>query len=162
MAKKNSNLLTVEHNYTEEQIKSIKENLKKAFGIDYIPVELTMGNLLKNKNSASFDYIIGEQYVFYNPNKNEEFGINGCEWHVIEVTYQRLDLVFFKIRSSKNPRKEHYASKNSLFASKLIPVNFSTKRFGIPEKNLPLIGFDKTKNNPFDINIITPSKTFTI
>ena len=24
------------------------------------------------------------------------------------------------------------------------------------------MGFDKTKNNPFDINIITPSKTFTI
>ena len=33
MAKKNSNLLTVENNYTEEQIKSIKETLKKTFGI---------------------------------------------------------------------------------------------------------------------------------
>jgi hypothetical protein len=44
----------------------------------------------------------------------------------------------------------------------LIPVNFSTERFGIPEKNLALIGFDKTQNNPFDINIITPTKTFTI
>jgi hypothetical protein len=162
MAKKNSNLLTVEHNYTEEQIKSIKENLKKAFDIDYLPVELTMGNLLKKKNKASFDYIIGEQYVFYNPFENEEWGIGKQEWHLIEITYQRLDLVFFKIRSSKNPRKERYAHKDSIFVDKLIPINFSTERFGIPEKNLDLIGFDKTTNNPFDINITTPSKTFTI
>jgi hypothetical protein len=73
-----------------------------------------------------------------------------------------LDLVFFKIRSSKNPRKEHYANKDSIFVEKLIPVNFSTERFGIPEKNLPLLGFEKGDNNPFDINIITPSKTYTI
>jgi hypothetical protein len=160
--KKKNNLLTIEHNYTEEQIASIKANLKKAFEIDYIPVELTMGNLLKKKNKESFDFIVGEQYVFFNPVENEEWGINKCEWHLIEITYQRLDLIFFKIRSSKKPRTEHYANKDSIFTDKLIPINFSTERFGIPEKNLPLIGFDKTKHNPFDINIITPSKTYTI
>ena len=162
MGKKNANLINIEHNYTEEQIISIKSNLKRAFDIDYIPVELTMGNLLVNKNKASFDYIIGEKYVFLNLQKNEEWGIAEYEWHIIEVTYQRLDLVFFKIRSSKKPRKEHYVNKDSIFVDKLIPVNFSTERFGIPEKNLSLISFDKTQNNPFDINIITPSKTFTI
>ena len=163
MGKKTKNsILNVEHNYTDEEIVSIKANLKKAFDIDYIPVELTMGNLLRKKNKSSFDYIIGEQYVFFNPYKNEEWGINEYEWHILEVTYQRLDLVFFKIRSSKYPRKEHYANKDSMFVEKLIPVNFSTERFGIPEKNLPLLGFDKTENNPFDINIITPSKTYTI
>jgi hypothetical protein len=77
--KKKNNLLTIEHNYTEEQIASIKANLKKAFEIDYIPVELTMGNLLKKKNKESFDFIVGEQYVFFNPCENKEWGIGEHE-----------------------------------------------------------------------------------
>jgi hypothetical protein len=35
--------------YTEEEIKSIRENLKKAFDIDYIPVEIKIKRLYKDK-----------------------------------------------------------------------------------------------------------------
>ena len=159
--KKNKNILVTPHNYTEEDIKSIKANLKKAFGTEYIPVELKLGELLKNKNMSSFKYVIGEQYAFFSPMENKELGIQ-MGWHILEVTYQRGELVFFKVPVSTTPRKEHYAEKNSIFVRGLVPLNFDTNRFGIPEENLVLIEFKKGETNPFYVTITTPAKTYLI
>lgn len=161
MGKKTKNsILSVEHNYTDEEITSIKANLKRAFDVDFIPVDISLGNVLKN-NISNFNFIVGEQYILFNSHQDKEMGIEKG-WHILEVTYQRLDLVFFKILTSNKPKKEHYANKGSMFVERLIPVNFDITRFGIPEKNLPLLGFEKGTNNPFDVSIITPSKTYTI
>ena len=41
--------------YTEEEIKSIRENLKKAFDIDYIPVDIKIKRLYKDKKFVPLD-----------------------------------------------------------------------------------------------------------
>ncbi len=139
--------------YTPEEIVSIKENLKRAFGRETIEVSLKLENLLRKKDKDKFEYIIGEQFVFWQPINNKELKIKKG-WHIIEITYQRLNLIFFKVLSSENPNQEHYAEKDSYFTNNLIPVNVDIDRFGYPEQNLPLLDFDKGKGNPFDIFIV--------
>ena len=139
--------------YTPEEIISIKENLKRAFDRDTIEVSLKLENLLRKKDKDKFKYIIGEQLVFWQPVNNKEFKAKKG-WHIIEITYQRLNLIFFKVLSSENPNQEHYAEKDSYFTNNLIPVNVDIERFGYPEQNLSLFDFDKGKGNPFDIFIV--------
>ena len=159
---KKNNILNSPHSYTEEEVKSIKNNLNIAFGVDYIPVETTLQALVKdNKKLKDFDFIIGETFVFYNPIANDEMGIKQG-WHLLKITYQRLDIVFFKIITSSKPRTEQYAIKGSLFVIKLNPLIINIERFGIPEKNLEIIGFEKPKGIPYDITIVTPSISYTL
>ena len=138
--------------YTPEEIKSISENLMKAFGRNSIPLFIDIDHLVDKDKQKSFNFIKGEQFVFFNPLKNKGFNIEPG-WHILEVTYQRLDLVFFKIKTSKTPNQEQYANKTSNFVLKLMPINVNLDRFRILEQNLPLFEFDKGKNNPVDITI---------
>ena len=159
---KKNNILNSAHFYTEEEVKSIKNNLNIAFGIDYIPVETTLQALVKdNKKLNNFDFIKGETFAFYNPIEIDKMGIKQG-WHLLKITYQRLDIVFFKIITSSKPRTEQYAFKDSQFVSKLNPLVINIERFGIPEKNLSLIGFEKSKGIPYDITIVTSSTSYTI
>ena len=159
--KKTKSLFNTEHSYSDEEILEIKKNLKAAFGVDGLPLEIDLKNLVKD-GMDSFNFIIGEQYCFFNPVPNNTYGMKKG-WHIAEVTYQRLDLVFFKIITSTKPDVEQYANKDSVFTKKFMPIDLDINRFGIPEKNLPLIIFDKHKSNPFEIQIsINNNSLFTI
>lgn len=139
--------------YTPEEIVSIKENLKRAFGTEFVPIDIKLGNLIKGKDKREkFKFIKGENFVFFNAHPNSELGLS-VGWHIIEITYQRLDLVFYKITTSSKPSKESYANKDSYFINNIMPVLLNIDRFNIPEQNLPLLEFDKGKNNPVDIAI---------
>ena len=80
--------------YTPEEIASIKENLKKAFDTDRIEVEATVKTLNKGINPDKVEFKKGEQYVFWNPIENDEQGL-AIGYHLIEITYTRLDLIFY-------------------------------------------------------------------
>lgn len=126
------------------EIGSIRKELKLAFGVENIVIDIHIGKLIGETKLHKFKFIKGEQFIFFNANVDLESGLD-VGWHLIEITYQRLDLVFFKYPTSTKPKKEHYATKYSVFVSRLIPVNLDVKRFGINEMNLPLIVFDKHK-----------------
>lgn len=130
--------------YTEDEIETIRQNLKSALGVENIVIDVYIGKLISETKLPKFKFIKGEQFMFFNANVDLERGLD-VGWHLIEITYQRLDLVFFKYPTSTKPKKEHYATKYSIFVSRLIPVNLDVKRFGINEMNLPLIVFDKHK-----------------
>lgn len=135
--------------YTEDEIETIRQNLKSAFGVDNLIVGGYMYELISGAKLPKFKFIKGEQFMFFNANVDLERGLD-VGWHLIEITYQRLDLVFFKYPTSTKTKKEHYATKYSVFVSRLIPVNLDVKRFGINEMNLPLIVFNKHKA-PFNM-----------
>lgn len=139
--------------YTIEEIESIKKNLKKTFDTEFIPIDVTLGGLLKNKLSK-FKFIKGEEFVFFNPFPNKSLNTD-IGWHVLEIIYQRLDIVFFKVTTSNKPKKEHWTSTTSHFCEHLIPGVLNIDRFGIPRKNLPLFIFKKPNNCPYDIVITT-------
>lgn len=135
--------------YTEIEIESIRKELKSAFGVENIVIDIHIGKLIGETKLHKFKFIKGEQFIFFNANVDLERGLD-VGWHLIKITYQRLDLVFFKYSTSTKPKKEHYATKYSIFVSRLIPVNLDVQRFGINEMNLPLIVFNKHKS-PFNI-----------
>ena len=135
--------------YTEIEIKSIRKELKLAFGVEHIMIDTHIGKLINWNKLHKFKFIKGEQFIFFNANVDLDRGLD-VGWHLLEITYQRLDLIFFKFPTSTKPKQEHYANKTSVFVSRLMPVNLDVKRFCINEDNLPLIVFDKHKA-PFNI-----------
>ena len=135
--------------YSEEDFEEIRQNLKLAFGVDHVLVDVYINKLLGATKLHKFKFIKGEQYIFFNAHVNMQQGLD-VGWHLLEITYQRLDLIFFKFPTSTKPKQEHYANKNSVFVSRLMPVNLDVKRFCINEDILPLIVFDKHKA-PFNI-----------
>jgi hypothetical protein len=154
------NVFNSEITYTDSEIKSIKENLQKAFGVDTLALDLRLDNLLKDKINT-FKFKKGDRFVFFNAHPNHELKL--CVgWHEIEITYTRLDLIFYKILSN-NTTNEHWATRDSFFFYKqMMPRVIDLKRYGIPEKNLPLISFDKGNRNPYEITIIKSNETYTI
>lgn len=135
--------------YTEEEFVTIRQNLKLAFGVENIVIDVHIGKLISETKLHKFKFIKGEQFMFFNANVDLERGLN-VGWHLLEITYQRLDLVFFKYPTSAKPQKEHYATKYSTFVPRWMPVNLDVERFSINQKNLPLIVFNK-HNAPFNI-----------
>ena len=148
MAKKNILFDAIE--YTEEQIQSIKENLKRAFDIDYIPIELK--SIFKKHNPMKYNFKIGEEFAFHSHVKNDDWGLKKG-WHKLKITYKRGEVIFFKIESSTEPNKERYAILDSDFVSEMIPIEIKLKSFGIPDKNLDILKFEKGKV-PFEIRVI--------
>lgn len=139
--------------YTPEEIASIKENLKKAFDTDRIEVEATVKTLNKGVNPDKVEFKKGEQYVFWNPIVNDEQGL-AIGYHLIEITYTRLDLIFYKIKTSTKPRTEQWACKGSGWVLNLMPVVIDLERYNIPDTNLDIIEFQKPRNCPFEISIV--------
>ena len=139
--------------YTPEEIESVKANLKTAFDIDYIPVEATIKTLNKGVNLDKVEFKKGEQYVFWNPFEDDEHGLS-IGYHLIEITYSRLDLIFYKIKTSTKPRTERWACKGSSWVMNLMPCVIELERYNIPDKNMAFIKFEKKKNCPFDISVI--------
>lgn len=135
--------------YTEIELESIRKELKLAFGVEHVLVDVYISKLLGAPKLHKFKFIKGEQFIFFNAHVDMQQGLD-VGWHLLEITYQRLDLIFFKFPTSTKPKQEHYANKTSVFVSRLMPVHLDVKRFCINEYILPLIVFDKHKA-PFNI-----------
>lgn len=139
--------------YTEEEIKNIKEKLKNDFGTDTISLDLKLSLLYKRQDVTQLKVKKGDKFAFYTYVYNEDMHAD-IGWHCIEITYSRLDVVFFKAKTSEKPKKEHWICKDSVFFSRLIPLSVKLSEHDIPDSNLPLINFNKGKNNPFTVNIV--------
>lgn len=97
--------------YTEDEIKTIRQNLKSAFGVENIVIDVYIGKLISETKLPKFKFIKGEQFMFFNANVDLERGLD-VGWHLIEITYQRLDLVFFKHPTSTKPKKKSTTQLN--------------------------------------------------
>lgn len=135
--------------YTPEEIASIKANLMAAFGTDSIEIETKLKHLYKDKKIEVFE---DEHYYVHFPKDIEEFK-KKRGWHEIKITYVRSGVAFFTFKGGK---KEFFFVVDSIWASNLVPAIIYPTRYGIPEKNLPLIKFNKGKV-PFNITIKTQS-----
>lgn len=134
--------------YTEEEIKSIRENLKKAFDIDYIPVEIKIKRLYKDKKFVPLE---GDMIYIYLSIENKKFGLKQG-WHRLKITYVRSGVVFFKYIDSKHNRIEDHADLESSFIEEAYMGTIRLKDIAVPEYNLPLVKIEKGKC-PFDVDV---------
>lgn len=134
--------------YTEEEIKSIRENFKRAFDIDYIPVEIKIKHLYKDKKFVPLE---GDMIYVYLAFDNKKFELKRG-WHRLKVTYVRSGVVFFKYIDSKHNRTEDHADLDSSFIEEAYMGTIRLKDIAVPIKNLPLIKFEKDKC-PFDVEV---------
>ena len=89
--------------YTEEELKSIRENLKKAFDIDYIPVCNEIGELFKGKK---IKLEVDDVLHVHLPYGNDKFGLDKG-WYRIKVTYIRSGVVFFRYMDTRKKSEDH-------------------------------------------------------
>lgn len=135
--------------YTPEEIANIKANLMAAFGTDGIEVEAKLKYLYKDKKIEVFE---NDRYYVYFPKDIEEFK-KKRGWHEIKITYVRSGVAFFNF---KGGRTEFFFVIDSIWAQNLVPAIIYPTRYGIPEKNLPIIKFKKGKV-PFKVKVMTES-----
>lgn len=134
--------------YTEEELQSIRENLKKAFGFDYIPVDIKIKNLYKNKKFIPKE---GDMIYVYLPMDNDKFELKQG-WHRLKVTYVRSGVVFFKYIDSKHKRTEDHADLESVFIEEAYMGTIRLNDIAVPEYNLPLVKFEKGRC-PFEVEV---------
>lgn len=134
--------------YTEEELQSIREKLKKAFDIDYIPVSNEIGRLFKDKK---IKLEVGDVLHVHLPYGNDKFGLDKG-WHRIKVTYIRSGVVFFRYMDTRK-RNEDHADIDSYFIERAHLGNVRLKDVSINKKNLPLIKIEK-ENDPFPVSIL--------
>ena len=146
---KNINMKT----YTEEELQSIRENLKKAFGIDYIPVNIKIKYLYRNKKFAPKE---GDMIYVYLPMDNDKFELKQG-WHRLKVTYVRSGVVFFKYIDSKHKRTEDHADLASVFIEEAYMGTIRLEDITVPEYNLPLVKFEKGRC-PFEVEVYKNDK----
>lgn len=139
--------------YTEEELQSIRENFKKAFGIDYIPVDIKIKNLYKNKKFIPKE---GDMIYVYLSMDNDKFKLKQG-WYRLKVTYVRSGVVFFKYIDSKHKRTEDYADLGSVFIEEAYMGTIRLKEIAVPEYNLPLVKFEKGCC-PFEVEVYKNDK----
>ena len=118
--------------YTEKEIKAIRENLKKA-GIERILISLKIKGIYKNGYIPKIGDVLWVYLLYCDSENNIEEG-----WHKIKVTNYRSGVLFFKYDGK---RKETHALKDSYFIQNAIPTRIDIKDTNIQERNLPLIEF---------------------
>ena len=96
--------------YSKEQIKSIRENLQNAFGIDYLPVNIQIKYLYKDKK---FIPLVDDILFVHLPFGNEKFNLKEG-WYRIKVTYVRSGVMFFKYIDTKNQKEIYIKEQKAL------------------------------------------------
>lgn len=139
--------------YTEAELQSIRENLKKAFGIDYIPVNIKIKYLYRNKK---FILKEGDMIYVYLSMDNDKFELKQG-WHRLKVTYVRSGVVFFKYIDSKHKRTEDHADLASVFIEEAYMGMIRLEDITVPEYNLPLVKFEKGRC-PFEVEVYKNDK----
>lgn len=135
--------------FTEEEILSIRENLKNAFGIDYIPLNNRVENIFKNKSIKLQEDDILHVHLPY----GKEIWDMNPGWYRIKITYIRSGVVFFKYIDTKHKRKEDHADIESDFIGKACLGTVRMNTISIPERNLPLVKIEREHNDPFPVEI---------
>jgi hypothetical protein len=138
------------YTYTNENLESIRYNLKKAFGIDYISVSPKIKELYKNRKFIPFE---GDMLYIFLPHENKKLGLKQG-WHRLKVTYVRSGVIFFKYIDSKHNRVEYHADSDSTFIQNAYAGTIRLKDIDVPEQNLPLIKFEQ-HGCPFGLDIKT-------
>lgn len=133
--------------YSAEEIKSIRENLQRAFGIDYLPVNTQIKHLYKDK---TFIPLVDDIMFVYLSFGNEKFNLKEG-WYRIKVTYVRSGVMFFKYIDTKN-RNEDHADLLSAFVENAYMGTIRMNDVAIKEQNYPLVKFEKG-NAPFDVEV---------
>jgi hypothetical protein len=136
--------------YTEEQLQSIRENLKKAFGIDYLPLNNRVDNLFKNKSIKLQEDDILHVHLPY----GKEIWDMNPGWYRIKVTYIRSGVVFFKYIDTKHKHKEDHADIESDFIGRACMGTIRMKDVSIKECNIPLIKIERDEHDPFPVELI--------
>ena len=139
--------------YTEAELQSIRENLKKAFGIDYIPVNIKIKYLYRNKKFIPKE---GDMIYVYLSMDNDKFELKQG-WHRLKVTYVRSGVVFFKYIDSKHKRTEDHADLVSVFIEEAYMGTIRLEDITVPEYNLPLVKFEKGRC-PFEVEVYKNDK----
>lgn len=137
-------------NYTKEEIKSIKDNLFKAFGQEYLSVYTRIRDLQKYRDK--FYIRPREVYYYYVALNGNEYG-KEKGWYQIYITYKRAGVIFFKFKNDMGIEpKEYWFVEQSAFTASLVPSVIKLNEYCIPDHNLDLIKFEK--DVPFDITIV--------
>ncbi len=137
--------------YTEEEIKSLREILKKA-GIERIPISLKVKDIYKNGYMPKTGDVLWVYLLYADSENNIEEG-----WHKIKVTYHRSGVLFFKYEGKG---KETHALTDSYFIQNAIPARIDIKDTNIQERNLPLIEFTfETSERQLETTIIKADGT---
>lgn len=136
--------------YTEEELQSIRENLKKAFGIDYIPISNKVEDLFRNKSIKLQENDILHVYLPYG---RDDWDMNPG-WYRIKVTYIRSGVVFFKYIDTKHKLKEDHADILSSFIKNAYIGTIRMKDVSIKECNIPLVKIKRYKNDPYPVELI--------
>lgn len=136
--------------YTEEELQIIRENLKKAFGIDYIPLNNKVKDLFKDKSIKLQEDDILHVHLPYG---KEEWDIKPG-WYRIKVTYIRSGVVFFKYIDTKHKRKEDHADILSSFIENAYMGTIRIKDVTIKEYNIPLVKIERYENDPYPVELI--------
>mgnify|MGYP003400474444 CR=1 FL=1 len=136
--------------YTEEELQSIRENLKKAFDIDYIPLSNKVEDLFRNKAIKLQENDILHVHLPYG---KEEWDMKPG-WYRIKVTYIRSGVVFFKYIDTKHTRKEDHADILSGFIENAYMGTIRMKDVAIKECNIPLVKIERYKNDPYPVELI--------
>lgn len=135
--------------YTEEQIVSIRENLKRAFGIDYIPLNNRVRDIFKNKSIKLREDDILHVHLPY----GKEIWDMNPGWYRIKITYIRSGVVFFKYIDTKHKRKEDHADIDSEFIGRAFMGTIRMNEISIIERNLPLVKVERDEHDPFPVEI---------
>lgn len=136
--------------YTEEELQIIRENLKKVFGIDYIPLNNKVKDLFKDKSIKLQEDDILHVHLPYG---KEEWDIKPG-WYRIKVTYIRSGVVFFKYIDTKHKRKEDHADILSSFIENAYMGTIRIKDVTIKEYNIPLVKIERYENDPYPVELI--------
>ena len=120
--------------YTEEELQSIRENLKKAFGIDYLPLSNKIKYLFRDRKIKLRK---GDILHVYLPYGKEEWDMERG-WYCIKITYIRSGVMFFK----------YIDTKNAYMATIRI------KDVAVKECNIPLVKIERNENDPFPVELI--------
>lgn len=136
--------------YTEKELLSIRENLKKAFGIDYIPLSNMIKDLFKNKSIKLQENDVLHVHLPYG---KEDWDMKPG-WYRIKVTYIRSGVVFFKYIDTKYKRKEDHADILSSFIEDAYMGTIRIKDVAVKECNIPLVKIERNENDPFPVELI--------
>ncbi len=136
--------------YTEKELLSIRENLKKTFGIDYIPLSNMIKDLFKNKSIKLQENDVLHVHLPYG---KEDWDMKPG-WYRIKVTYIRSGVVFFKYIDTKYKRKEDHADILSSFIEDAYMGTIRIKDVAVKECNIPLVKIERNENDPFPVELI--------
>ena len=128
----------LEHGYTPEEIKTIKENFKKAFGISYGLIDGNLKGIAnKHRNVMNNMLVVGRKFwhFVYKAQANE-LGLDDEGYTLIQITYIRGEVIFYKfIEATKNKNKEYHFEIGSNFEERLIPTEIHYDELSMLSKN---------------------------